>query len=357
MSLFVKGRPATQGTGPPRWTLRIPLWLADNVRVGELEKLRVGDTTTISIAGRTTTIERRESFYVLRMSNFMSDSAANDMWRDLSLALVRLSARTGAALQFPSPLAEIAREGDPNFRFRDQLQDSDYPPDWSKRVDGTITDGGIFPHDACILPEHERIWEYPIFWGRVLRVCNLAQLDELALDSRGLRACADEDSIRTAARALWVACAQPDRRVRYILLVTTLEILASDEKLPNRTADVERIVAQIRVYTSANSDDPLDHLLQELSKKLRQIRAPGMADKIRSLVLKAFGNHDTDTRESKELTGEVNGILRKRAFLAHGGKFLSPPTADENERLQTIVARALDQRLRDLAGGGVPQRR
>src|SRR6202008_1871905 len=129
----------------------------------------------------------------------------------------RLSAETGAALPFPSSLADVARLDDPNLRFREQLQDSDYPSHWTKRADGTRTDGGIFATDACILPEHERIWEYPLFLGKVLHTFNFSQLSKHVSDSRNFRSeVAEDNSIRVASQALWVACAQYGRRIRFV---------------------------------------------------------------------------------------------------------------------------------------------
>jgi hypothetical protein len=69
-----------------------------------------------------------------------------------------------------------------------------------------------------------------------------------------------------------------------------------------------------------------------------------MGQRIAGFVLRAF-HFESDSKEGQALKKEVNGILKKRGALAHGGNFLEPPTADENERLRAIVAAALDLKL------------
>jgi hypothetical protein len=353
MNLFMMGRAATQGIGPTRYTLRIPVWPADNILVDGLEKLNVGDTTTANIAGQITTIEKREHFLIFKMPDFTSIDTAKAFSAYLAIALIRLSAATGAALPFSSPLADIARRDDPNLRFREQLQDSEYPSHWTERADGTRTDGGIFATDACVLPEHERIWEYPMFFGKALHTFNFTQLSNHVWDARNFQAGATENnSIRVASQALWVACAQYDRRIKYVLLVTSLEILAESEEVPNWTAALGHIISEIHdLIRSSKPNAVSEELLKKLSRKVDEIGTPGMADRIRSLVLRAFGLRDMNGPGGKDLMKEVNTILRQRGALVHGGKFLSAPTADENERLRIIVAAALDRRLQDFGAG------
>jgi hypothetical protein len=348
MNLSMMGRAATQGVGPTRYTLRIPVWSEENVRVDGLERLDVGGTTSTNIAGQITIIEKREQFLIFKMPDFATIDAAKAMSANLAIALIRLSAETGAALSFPSPLEEIARGDDPNLRFREELQDSEYPSHWAKRVDGTRTDGGLFAIDACILPEHERIWEYPLFFGKALRTLNFSQISKHVSDSKNFRAgVAENNSIRVASQALWAACAQSDRRIKYVLLVTTLEILAGSEEVPDWTATLPHIISDIQDFIRSKSNAVSEDMLKKLSRKIDEIRAPGMADRIRSLVLRSFGHSDENEPKAKVLKKEVSSILGKRGALIHGGKFQSLPTADENERLRVIVGAALDRRLHD----------
>jgi hypothetical protein len=316
--------------------------------VNGLEKLNAGDTTTTNIAGKVTSIEKREQFLILKMTDFTSIDTAKIMWAHLAIGLIRLSAATGLALQHPSSLAEIARRDDPNVRFREQLQDCDYPSHWTKRPDGTRTDGGIFATDACVLPEHERIWEYPLFLGKIHHTFNFSQLSKYVSDSSNFKAgVAEDNSIRVASQALWRACAQDDRRIKYVLFFTTLEILAESEEVPNWAATLPDLISEIHGLLRSKSNGRSEEMLEKLSRKIDEIGTPGMADSIRSLVLRAFGLREKSSSEARELTKEMNRVLGKRGALVHRGKFLSIPTADENERLRTIVTVALDRKLHD----------
>lgn len=347
----VMGWAATKGSGPPRYTLRVPVWPADNACVLSLEGLSLGDTTPADVAGQMTSIEKREHFFIFKMLDFPAIESAKAMYMQLAIGLIRLSAATGAALQFQSLLADIARDGDPNLAFREQLHDSEYPSDWTTRADGTRTDGGIFAWDACILPEHERIWEYPASFAKPSPSISLSQLSKYVADAPAFEAAAEHQSIRLAAQALWVACAQIDRRVKYVLLVTTLEILAENEGTSNWAAPLTQTVAEIHAIVQSKATSVPNEILQKFSRKIDEIGRPAMADKIRSLVLRAYGFTVNDGPKARDLIKEVNGIMGRRGALVHGGKFLTIPSADENERLRAIVAAALDQRLQDVGAG------
>jgi hypothetical protein len=348
MKYFPLGRAATKGDGPIRYSLRIPVWPGDNVRIEGIENLALGDAHETTIAGQKVLIEKRDLFLILKMLDLPSIEAAEAMWSQLSIALIRLSAVTGAALQFSVPLAKIARGDDQNIQFREQIRESEYPIHWTRRSDRTRTDGGIFPQDACILPEHERIWEYPLSFGKIALNVKLSQVDEFLLQSRDFPVgVAEDNAIRMASLALWLACIANDRRVQFVLLVTTLDILASDEKASNWTETIRDVISELQDVIRSKSTGTSDGILTKLSRKIDEIGVPGMADRIRNLVLRANGQGHIDATETKRLTKEVNQLLGKRAAIAHGGKFLIVPTGAENERLREIVTKALDQRMRD----------
>lgn len=348
MKYFPLGRPATEGSGPIRYSLRVPVWPGENVQISEVENLTAGDVYKTRIASQNALIEKREHFLVFKIQGLKSIAAAEDMWHQLSIALIRLSSSIGAALQFPIQQTEIARNDDPNIHFREQIKESEYPLNWTRRSDGTRTDGGIFPTGAYILPEHERIWEYNIWFGRIRRIVSLSNVSEFTSESKNFPANAIENnSIQMASHALWLACSANDRRIQFILLITTLDILARDENLPNWTVAIGEIISDIQGVIRAKLGGSPEGLLLRLSRSIAEIGSPGMADRIRSLTLRAFGSPQKDSLDAKNVIKEVNNALGKRAALAHGGKFLCIPTAAENNRLREIVAKALDQRMRD----------
>lgn len=348
MKYFPLGRAATKGDGQIRYSLRIPLWPGDNVRIEAIENLASGDAHEITIAGQKVLIEKRDLFLILKVLDLPSIEAAEAMWSQLSIALIRLSAATGAALQFPSPLAKIARGDDPNIQFREKLRESEYPTHWIRRSDTTRTDGGIFPLDAYILPEHERIWEYSLSFGKIARNVNLSQVGDFLFKSRDFpTGVAGDNAIRMASLALWLACTANDPRIQFVLLVTTLDILASDENLSKWTETIRDVISEIQDVIRLKSIGTSDGALTKLSRKINEIGNPGMAERIRNLLHRANGKGPIDATEKKRLTKEVNQLLGKRAAIAHGGKFLDVPTGNEIERLREIVTKALDQRMLD----------
>ena len=350
MPKFLFGRPATGGNGPERYTVRIPLWLAENAKLGALEKLGLDETINFRLARQTAVIEKRHDFVVLKIPDLTSQTAAEDIAGQVAIGLIRFSARKGVAIHFPFPPSNVARSEDPNLWLRERLQDSEYPRDWERRSDGTVTDGGIFPSETCILPEHERIWEYPMYFGRVIRPFTLDEVNGAVEEADSFVPDAARDpTILTAAQTLGVACGQQDRRLTCLLLIAALDVLAQDESV-TKWPDLNDIVAEIQnlLNKHRDADEARSNFIQKLSQRIEG--GPPMAERIRTLVLRALGVQQTDSFEGKAVIAEVNQILRWRAKLAHGGGFREMPTATENERLRSIVAAALDAKLSDLSG-------
>jgi hypothetical protein len=345
---FSLGRAATKGDGPIRYSLRIPVWPGDNVRIEAIENLALGDAHETTIAGQKVQIEKRDHFLILKMQDFPSIQAADAMWSHLSIALIRLSAVTGAALQFPVPLAKIARGDDPNIQFREQIRESEYPIYWTRRSDGTRTDGGIFPQDACILPEHERIWEYSLSFGKIQQIVKLSQVDDFLSESKKFPVGVTEhNAIRMASQALWLACTANDRRIQYVLFAVTLEILAGQEEVPNWATAIPDTMAAIRKVVNSHAKSIPKDTHEKLLNAIGWIGAPTDAERVNGLVMRSFGIHAKNAPEAQILLRELAGIRKQRAKLVHRGGFLTVPTADENERLREIVTKALDQRIRE----------
>jgi hypothetical protein len=179
------------------------------------------------------------------------------------------------------------------------------------------------------------------------RPFNLDQLSVAIQESSRFAVPAIDNALLCAVQALWAACAQDDRRLTYILLVTALDVLAEDENLGSWTADLKNVIEAMKKAIAEHSGGEQKKLIEKLSRKVDEIGLPGMADRVRSLVLRAFGIKERSSPEAQKLISEINKVLGKRGSLAHGGKFLEIPTGDENERLRFIVAAALDAKLTD----------
>jgi hypothetical protein len=346
INYFPVGRPATEGTGPERYTIRFVLWIPENVMLDDLRDIEENSSTDIPISGKAAKFEKRHNFWILRIEELDTLAAAEALANQVATGLIRLTARTGAAVAFSFPPSAIIREPSNGFD-RDNLDPINYPNHWRPRQDGTRTDGGIFAHQTCILPEHERIWEYPTLFGKPHRLLRKNDISIAIQNSTEFMRFTPDNEFICGINALWAGCAQNDRRLTFILLVTALDVLAENEDVANWTDALKEVIAEMKDAITLHSEGDQRTLLDKLSRKIDEIGKPGRADLIRKLVLRAFGL-EPGSPKGNEIIKEVSKIYGKRGSIAHGGNFLSPPSADENERLREIVAAAIDLKIRDL---------
>lgn len=329
------GQAATEGAGPISYTLRIPLWTADNALVEEFKDLTEGTILELTISGMKVLVEKRRFFEVLRVPGFPSIESARSKWRQLVIALVRFSIASRVALGFPMELSEIGREDDPNRQFRELLRDSVYPISWGVRADGSRTDGGIFPECAYILPEHERIWEHKDILVKTWRPCRILELDKFLSESKSFPVgAAENERIETASQAFWSALSQHDRRIQYVLYITALEILADDENVENWAEPVRPLFPDIQTLIRSKLTPGTKAVFQRFEDAIKHIGKPGSVAKTRNLIRRTLGTE----KEASEIWGT-------RSKIVHGGGFSEMPTADECEALRKIVAAALDCKL------------
>src|SRR5579871_3380672 len=107
MSTYLRGA-ASRGTGPEQYSIRLPVWLAENVRLKELETVDIGQSVRFRIAGRDADIERRESFLIFWIRGFDTESEARTFLDRVALGLVRLAEQKTAAIQFCHTVGDIS---------------------------------------------------------------------------------------------------------------------------------------------------------------------------------------------------------------------------------------------------------
>lgn len=344
VNYYPLGRPVTSGSGEERYTIRLPLWLADNVVFSALNAIAVNDSIPLTMAGRRARLEKRHNFSVLFVTEFKSEIEAREVADQIALGLIRLASSNKVAIQFSYPPVDVDLS---NSMFRDNLTPEVYPPEYSLRGDETRTDGGIFPSNTCILPEHKRIWEYPTSFGRVSRPLEMQDLTDAVTSARSLpTAAVNQTEFLKAVQALWAACSQGDRRLQNILLITTLEALAHFEKVSNWTEPIsEQLKAILSFANSLRVEPSSAALLKKLSAKIEHAGDPGLIDRIQELIPRAIG--PTSDEAMQKLIKEINSSYGKRSSLVHGGDFLNAPPADANERLFEIVRKCLDLKIEE----------
>jgi hypothetical protein len=254
-----EGLPATRGTGPEEYTARVAF------EMSAFDQLKDG-LSSFELGGFPARLDRRDHFYVLRVTGFASSDVAERFSRVIRGAMTELSARKGATF-LVQPILPIDRNEVPtNVQIRDGLAAQHYPA-WNRRPDGSITDGGIWPHQSCILPEHERIWEYPLLWGKPLReiTVDLFQSAVTSAHSRPNLATALEDQrLQAAAKFLNLANGEPNREVGFVLYATVLETLADEDG----QAGVGKVVARCRVANGGTYDEEEGRELYRIRSKL-----------------------------------------------------------------------------------------
>jgi hypothetical protein len=341
------GRPASRGSGPESYTVRLPIWLAANVRLAGLEQLPPDELFSLRTRGLRAELEKIETFLILWIRGFATDAEARSLLGRVTLALIRLTGKRVAAIRFNDKPSEIAMgSNDPNAAFREQLDLALYPTDWNHREDGSKTDGGIFPFLTYIIPEHKRIWEYPSCYGTIIRpldVSDIADAVESAADDN-ISPAFNDPVVPKAGYALQSACAEEDRTERFIRLVKVLDILSEDNGPQNPPAkicsEIKQLIKDINLERACRED--LAGALEEIDRKI----PASMNNRIRTLLT-------TVCPGQPNLPGR---ILKLRGKFAHGAGH-QPPPADEVEELHKVVCACLDYRieaLRERDCSGVP---
>jgi hypothetical protein len=202
----------------------------------------------------------------LRVTEFNSAQEAERFVGLIRGAMMELVATKGGTLWI-TPLSPVERNQQPmNVYIRDSLAEQ-FHPAWIRRTDGTVTDGGIGPNQSCILAEHERIWEYPLMWGKPLRQITVGALQTALGTSSGkpnLVKALNSPRLTAAVKFLNLANAVTNREVGYVLYATVLETLADEDS----QTGAKRIVAQCRVANGEAYDETEGGELYRIRNKL-----------------------------------------------------------------------------------------
>jgi hypothetical protein len=319
------GKPASPGTGSERYALHIPLWIGTGIQADELGRIPMWEAAPTSIGRYQASVERRESYFILRIPGFPSEKEAHEAFDVLASALIQWSLRNGATIRFPPILEPILTSNDPNLRFRENLSNEQYPG-WGRREDGSITDGGIYPEQACIIPEHKRIWEHPAFYARRVVLLRLDQILSRGPERESVVGVLRDDYILLVIEVLWTAFDQVDKRVKFILLMTALETIAGGEPagdppeyLREVTAELKAVVAQRR----KGSTPEISKLLERCDLKIDQIIEQGIMGSLRQLLCRVSGIDPEDKAQTvrrNQIYATINTLYKVRSGLAHGGK-------------------------------------
>jgi hypothetical protein len=223
-------------------------------------------STPFQLGGFAAEVRRHDHFYELRVTEFSSREKALAFALVVQVAMIELRATKGVAL-WVHPLSPIDRNESPmNVTLRDGFAQQQHPA-WDRRLDGSVTDGGVFPNQSCILPEHERIWEYPILWAKPVRQWGAESLKEaVATASRisGIDSLASDVRLQAASKFLSFGNAEANREIGFVLYATVLEILADE----NGQAGVGQVVAECHRFSGEKVNEVEGSELYRIRNKL-----------------------------------------------------------------------------------------
>jgi hypothetical protein len=259
-SYMHEGSPVTRGSGPEAYTARIVF------EISGFDKWKDDSCGTFDLSGFPASISRQDHYYVLRVTGFSTIKEAERFTRIVQAAMMELAAKVGLTL-WVQPISPVERnEISTNSRMRDGLAERHHP-EWDRRTDGSVTDGGVWPSQSCILAEHERIWEYPVLWGKPLRELTVAALQGAVVGANrrhNVDAALDDRRLTAATKFLNLANGEPSREVGFVLFATVLETLADE----NGQVGVGKLVAECRRTNGETYDENEGRELYRIRNKL-----------------------------------------------------------------------------------------
>jgi hypothetical protein len=350
-------RAASDGIGPERYSIRLPLFLAGNAKIADLEP---GSAIRFVIAGHQAEIEDRERFLLLRVREFLAEEEASAFFKKIVAGLLWLCAKHGVSIFCSNSLDEILTPENctwPSDAFR--LGQENWPATWGPYVDGRIH-GHISCITACVIPEHKRILEEMVGWIDLTRRFTAQELSEfienpgIVVDQLG------NPWVLSTIEGLRAACAQFDRRIEFMMLVAVLDALASppentcdaSERLPNPaksavvTNDADLVPRVIEAVNDLGKQQGFtSEFIEEIIKRIARTEKPGMRTKIQRLVRETYSSRGYTEQQLQTLSKEVSKFLGRRSALAHGMALQKPLSVDDVLALKLIVCHALEFRM------------
>lgn len=323
-------KPVSRGTDPESYTIQLPLFLSEIGRFMEMDGVE-GNIVQFTLGGRTATVERKDHFYVVRVGGFNTQVEAEAFLRRVAVALFLLTIRQKSGLHFDPDLEPVEIEA--NRPIRDM-----FPPEmygnWGKREDGTYTDGGIWPMSTTIYPEHQRIVEYKMLWGRKvddLKTKYISETFDLAADYFDPEAVIGDQRLCLALRLYASAQRHPDARARFVSLVTVLEILGGERRHVSASVldvieELAKIVRGARDRHSKSSSCG-GHVYGELDRLLSgvgELRKKSISVSVRDYVYEKLYADGCPVSGVEEIPREVSDermkeIYAVRSSLVHAG--------------------------------------
>lgn len=313
-----QGRPGSEGSGPERYSVRIPFSIEPLGRFPQVDDLGFHEKYLLQIGSKRALIERYPSFYVLLITDFRQRFEAEQYLQRASVGLLRFSIEREMAIEFsssPTPL-DVSPQNKP---LRESFAQQ-HMPSW-QRPDGTFTDAGFFPHLTTIVPAHQRIWEFPLCFGKEVKQIDANLLCDAITAAQNILnpiAILNDEKLALAIHAFGSAHNTWDRKAQFIFLTTVLEILKRDEKRPQFSQQIVSVMLK-HLDTFSTSSDADRHEVAQLRNDLAQLRQRSISAGICEL---AYASRPADSRQPSsqpESDRNLREIYNIRSKLVHQG--------------------------------------
>jgi len=313
-----QGRPASAGSGLERYSVRIPFSIEPLGKFPQLDDVPFYEKRPLQIGSRRALIERYPSLYVLHVPDFGQRSEAERYLEHASVGLLRLSIEREMAIEFSS--APVDLDISPhNTPFRESFA-RQHMASW-QQPDGTFTDAGLFPHFTAIVPAHQRVWEFPMFFGREVRQVDLDLLRGAIATAQSIRdpaAILNDEKLTLAIHTFASAHNTWDREAKFIFLTTVLEILRRDRKRPQRSQQIiDDLLKYLGTCSSAGNDEKRE--IRQLRNDLGQLRQRSIAAGICELAYTARPANSRQATSRIESDKDIRQLYNIRSKLVHEG--------------------------------------
>jgi hypothetical protein len=318
-----------------------------------MDDLPVHETLSLNIRHGQAVVEKRDLSYVLRVPGFSSPREASDALKCISVSLLRLTVEKEIDIQFePNAVPLDTSQGD-NRQLRESAAEQNWQQ-WKVRADGTFTDSGMSPYNTTIVPEHQRVWEYPFGQGHEIKMLDLDSLAtslDTALSINDADGVLNNRKLLLAIRTLGAANNTFQYMLRFVLLVTALEIL---RPYADRPAYSQKVITSLlrhlqRFKPSTAEKEELAQLRQDITNLKKRSISAELRDLARSTMPQAAqqGISPNVAKAMSEIYDIRSKIVHEGSPSPKGPKTGRVRMMDALEKLRVISSAILLAKLAD----------
>lgn len=287
----------SSGTGPERYTLRLPLTVSPQSKVPCISNIEMGPYRC--------TIRKEKFVHAVEVSGFSTGSNARKYAKRFCGAWAWFDLKHHVGVRNSSAISDVELYDKPQ-----PVSDESNLAPVIKKVGWDAVDGG-YNHDvSVVVPEHKRLIRWIMGRARMTISPTDSRTVATLLEALGfptIERVLEDDNLRLALELFSGSFFERSDNAQFLLLITTLESLA-------------------RITTHGKAQPLRDFVVAELRS-------------------------DPETSDAIDVGIEVAASYKLRNKLLHEGVAVAAEVREAKTRLTDIVARVLRVRFRRAAGG------